>query len=261
MSFNTEDMAILENIPGIQEQIKSLLSGCSNTQEQCGIVVNGEAILLPNDHPESHCNFYISPQILAEYDNIQCVWHTHCADSQPGMLTYPDIESSKRSRLPFLLYHTVFDVWDYYDYRLPNPFPLQSPDFDPKAIESYIGVRSHWGRSDCFSLVRCFYLGMFGVDVGDFTRPPLDTFPPDNYDCPWDGNIFTSVGLHDLKVYDAVGIALKGGMSANHAGILLPNNMILHSMMVGGRSQQDIYGKFWQHRTIYGKRICSQSLS
>jgi hypothetical protein len=249
-------MAILENISDIQEQIKALVIGCDRNQEQCGIVVDGQAILLPNDHPESESNFYISSRTLTEYEDIDCVWHTHCADTQPGLLTYPDIESSKRSRIPFLLYHTIFDVWDYYDYRLPNPFPLQNPDFDPKAVESYVGVRSHWGRSDCFSLVRCFYLGMFGIDMGDFTRPPLDTFPPPEYDCPWDGNIFTSVSLHELQVYDAVGIALKGGMSANHAGILLPENRLLHSLTVGKRSQIDIYGKFWQHRTIYGKRIC-----
>ena len=171
-------------------------------------------------------------------------------------MTYPDIATSQRSQLPIAMYHSQFQVWDYYEPNNPNPFPLSRPDFDPKDINSYVGWTSHWGRSDCFALIRCFYLGMFGIDVGEFSRPSLDNFPTEDYVCPCEGSNFPTISKHDkIKDYDAVGIALKGGLNANHAGIILPNNMLLHAPSVGHCSKVEMFGKYWLNRTIYIKRI------
>jgi proteasome lid subunit RPN8/RPN11 len=226
-------------------------------QEQCGIIVNREAIALDNKHSDPCNHFYLSPEDLYPYqDNIQAIFHTHCQGHHSGWLSYDDIRSAQMSSLPIIVYHTGFDCWDYYDPNNPNPFPAINLGFDPQDINSYIGIHSQWGRSDCFAVARSFYLGMFNIDIGEFPRSDYATFPQSDYRCPWHGKDFATVGKHEpFNSYDALAIATRGGMHPNHVAILLPGNMILHSPLLGELSKVELYGNFWRNRTLYAKRI------
>lgn len=225
--------------------------------EQCGIITNGKAILTPNIHVNPEDDFLISPQLLASYDKIEAIFHTHWSDTHPGYFTISDIQASKQCRLPFILYHTRFKVWDYYDSTTANPFPLNAV-FEPKSIESYIGITAKWERSDCFAICRCFYLGMFGIDIGDFPRPQLETFPKPEYYCQWldsqDKLITLPVGAQ-LKPYDLLALAMQGGKQANHAAIALSSNEILHAPIIEGMSRKNIYGAYWRNRTVSVRRL------
>lgn len=247
----------------VKAKILSTISICCDPiakideHEQCGIVVNGQAILIENKHPDPCNHFHLSPQSLYPYqDNIEAIFHTHCQNHHDGWLSYDDIRTAQMTALPIIVYHTAFDCWDYYDPKNPNPFPVINPNFDTDDIMSYVGITSHWGRSDCFAIARSFYLGMFNIDIGEFPRSDYATFPQADYKCPWFGQDFPTIPKHDsFKVYDAIAIAIRGGLEPNHVAILLPNNMILHSPQLGGLSKVEMYGNFWRKRTIYAKRI------
>lgn len=247
----------------IKSKILRAISICCNPldklteREQCGIIVNGEAIALENKHSDPCNHFHLSPQDLYPYqDNIQAIFHTHCQNEHSGWLSYDDVRSAQMSALPIIVYHTSFDCWDYYDPGNPNPFPAINPNCDPHDINSYVGVPSQWGRSDCFAIARSFYLGKFNIDIGEFPRSDYATFPQCDYKCPWDGKDFPTVSKHEpFKVYDALAIATRGGVNPNHVAILLPDNMILHSPLLGELSKIEIYGNFWRNRTIYAKRV------
>ncbi len=228
-------------------------------REQCGIIVNGEAIALENKHSDPCNHFHLSPQDLYPYqDNIQAIFHTHCQNEHSGWLSYDDVRSAQMSALPIIVYHTSFDCWDYYDPREPNPFPLVSSDFNPTDINSYVGVPSQWGRSDCFAIARCFYLGMFNIDIGEFTRSDASSFPQSDYRCPWADSVYPTINKYEtLEPYDMIAIALRGGLDPNHVAILLPDNNILHSPQIGGLSKIETYGNFWRKRTVCVKRILS----
>lgn len=232
-------------------------------KEQCGIIVNNSAIALTNHHEDPCNHFHLSPEELYPYqDNIQALFHTHCREFHDGYLSYNDIRTAQMSSLPIVLYHTMFETWDYYDPSDSNPFPLEILDFEPKNIQSYVGIYSRWGRSDCFAIARSFYLGMFGIDIGEFSRCSAENFPLDDYVCPWHGLDFPTIEKHEeLREYDALAIAIKGGLQPNHVAILLPGNMILHSPLLDGMSKVESYGNFWRKRTLYAKRIITNDIT
>jgi hypothetical protein len=243
----------------IKEQIKSLI--ISDSIESCGLVIHNQVVSLPNSHSDPVDNFAIASKDLAKfnYSQIKAFWHTHCSDTQPGYFTYTDIEMSRQTQKPIILYHMVFDVWDYYEPNNPNPFPLNFINYTPKQIEFYQGIPFYWGRSDCFSIGRCYFLGMLGVDVGDFQRSHLDNFPPENYDCPFDFNHqlqLMPIGTK-AKVHDVFAIALRGGLQVNHAAILVDaeKNLILHSMSQKSLSKIEPYNRYLRERTISHYRL------
>ena len=245
----------------IKEQIKSLI--VHDSQESCGLVIGNQVVSLPNSHPEPANNFKINSQEMTNFDygQIMAVWHTHCCDSQPGYFTYTDIEMSRQTQKPIILYHTVFDVWDYYEPNNPNPFPFVTTEYTPKQVEFYQGIPFHWGRSDCFSIGRCYFLGMFGVDVGDFGRSHVDNFPPENYQCPFDFDHqlqLMPIGTK-AEVHDVFAIALRGGLQVNHAAILVDaeKNLVLHSMSQKSFSKIEPYNRYLRERTVSHYRLKS----
>ena len=246
----------------ITDSIKSEIKHISlnSNIEQCGIVVNGKVIALNNIHIDPENNFTISPKELDKYDweEIQAVWHTHCKDTQSGYFTYSDIQLSHQSRKPIILHHSIFDVWDYYEPNNPDAFPLEEKQHTPDTLEFYLNTRFHWGRSDCFAIVRRYLLGVVGVDIGEFTRPDIATFPPEDYDCPWSMDKFELLPLGTQpQLHDVFGIALKGGRKVNHAMIMVnpEENLIFHSLSTNSLSKLEQYGDFWRKRTLLHGRL------
>ena len=242
----------------IKQQIKNLAS--TSTTEICGIVVNGDAIALNNNHadPENHFTIAATDLSKYEYSDITAIWHTHWQDIQPGYFTYTDIQLAHQSQKPIILYHSGFDVWDYYEANNPDPFPLVKKIHTPKDLDFYLNIRFHWGRSDCFAIVRRYLLGVVDVDIGEFTRSQAEEFPPEDYDCPWD---MESINLLPLgtqpQLYDIFGIALKGGKKVNHAMVLVrpEENIILHSLSANSVSRTEQYVDYWRRRTILHGRL------
>lgn len=233
--------------------------------ESCGVVIGGlvrtDAIALRNSHPDPTNDSRIDHNQLAKfnYENIRAFWHTHILDSHPAFFTYTDIEMSHQTLKPIILYHTKLDSWDYYEPNNPNPFPLDRSQYGTKQPEFYEGIPFHWGRSDCFSIVRRYLLGMTGVDTGEFTRSGLDNFPPKDYVCPFDfGRHLQLVPAGTrIKKHDVFAIALKGGTQPNHAAVLVDpeQNLILHSMSPNSHSKIEPYSRYLRERTVRHYRL------
>lgn len=253
----------------IKEQIKNILDSQADIQiESCGLVLGGllktSVVALKNTHPDPANNSRIDHRDLSKfsYDNIKAFWHTHL-DSHPNHFTHTDIEMSHQTQKPIILYHPHSDAWDYYEPNNPNPFPLKYTQLNPKQTEFYQNIPFQWGRSDCFSIVRRYCLGVLGVDLGEFTRTNTDNFPSKNYKCPLDVNrelMLMPPGMK-IKQHDIFAIALGDGTEPNHAAVLVDaeQNLILHSMSPQSCSKIEPYGRYLRQRTVAHyrlKRLC-----
>lgn len=236
----------------IKEQIRIHALSRPN-EEVCGIIVDGQAIALPNIAPDRSNDFACVIDRKAD-----AIYHSHCSDMMAGELSLEDIErcKSQRDKLPYILYHSVFDVFDLYNPTSPNPFPLTLKG-DPSTLDFYTGWRFVWGRSDCFGLIRSYFLGMHGLDIGDFRRPTRKeqrTFPQPDYVPAWNGekNGFVLMPRGEtIRNYDVIEIAQRGGTNSNHIAVIVNDTgmQMLHSPSLKDVSKVELYGDFWQSRT------------
>ena len=257
-----------------KDRIKELSRIAASRQEEaCGLVLKtGNVVQCFNESENKADGFAISPgKYGIEKSAIAAVWHSHWRDSDPAYLSFGDLEASRGfgmspDRFPYLLYHTTFDEWDYYDPSLPNPFPF-SP-FAPrpsKYAESedssdwrfYIGMPFVWGRSDCFGLIRHYFLGK-NIEIGDFRRPTItqqDNFPPRDWTSPWNAeeNGFIELKGEPIQQHDVFEIAQGGGKESNHIAVVVdvPGMIMLHSpgIMSGNISVLEFYSNHWKYRT------------
>lgn len=244
----------------IKRQIREF-HAANPTQENCGVIAEGHAIPCKNMAIDPSEDFMLT---LPGGVNAETIWHSHCRDTQPGELSFEDIERCKfqRSQIPYLLYRPAFDehtpeCWDYFDPRSPNPFPLTNHK-DPNTLDFYLGWRFVWGRSDCFALVRCYFLGKLGIDIGDFKRPDYKarrTFPQPEYVAPWkaEENGFVRVPRGEaVRTNDVVEIAQKGGVNANHIAVIVDDvaMQMLHNPNLRDLSNVETYSDYWQSRTV-----------
>ena len=108
--------------------------------EVCGVItVDGEVVECENiaDNPQEQ--FVISLKGIDQ--KIAAIYHTHWQDSQPALLSPIDIANSKATKLPYILYHTGFGQWDYYNPSDIYPYPLIPKTHFPQKIDYYFGLR------------------------------------------------------------------------------------------------------------------------
>jgi hypothetical protein len=218
----------------------------AGNKEACGFILNnGDVIQWTNSHPKPDDHFRLKnyPYSLSE---IKVIWHSHFKDTHPGEFTAGDLALSHQTKLPILLYHAGFDEWDYYEPQNPNPFPLTYiPTVKVSDIDYYAGWRFSWGRSDCFSLVRRYFLGTLNIDIGEFRRPhkPPVTDPEWSFEdyWSWDKCFVRLPEGTPPKDHDIFGIALRGGRKANHLAVCVSakDNLILHITGPNMRSRLD----------------------
>lgn len=249
-------------------QVKVLaLEGKENNVEACGIVLkNKEVVNLRNTHPTPQDNFRITLTDFKKED-ILLSWHSHFKNSHQGSLTSQDLALANYLNIPQLLYHAHedFNNWDYYEPSNPNPYPLTPIPFSSKKIEFYLGWHFDWGRTDCFALVRRYFLGMLGVEIGEWSRPEE---PPSNngnldwsFEDYWDfTQKFNKLPLYSSSFLtnDIFGIALRGGRKANHLAVLVDaeKNLILHSPGVRQKSRLDVFDENWRKLVVEHGRLC-----
>lgn len=245
-------------------------------KEACGIITKDfKFYFCENQHSDPENNFSFNPALITKLtaDDIGIIFHSHIVDTQPSYLSFADLEASRGyglcpEKYPYLLYHTVFKDWDYYDSCLGNPYPL-SPyapkpskmalSDDSKRWEFYVGLPFVWGRTDCFGVIRHYFLGVLGLDIGDFKRPGEDVqkdFPNATWVNPWNyqKNGFEQMPLGEgLRQHDILEIAQTGGKESNHIAVVVDavNMQILHSpgVITANVSNVEFYGKHWQSRT------------
>lgn len=244
-------------------------------KEACGIITKDfKFISCKNQHedPENYFSFNPAQVEGLVSSDIGMIFHSHISENSPGFLSFQDLEAARGfgscpEKYPYLLYHTVFEDWDYYDSNLVNPFPL-SPYFpkpcklsmseDPKRWEYWAGLPFVWGRTDCFGLIRHYFLAL-GIDIGDFRRPSIEqqkSFPDLAWKSPWDGESHDFVVMspgEPMKQHDIFEIAQRGGLESNHIAVCVdvPRLQILHNpgVVTANKANVELYGKHWESRT------------
>lgn len=241
----------------------------NHKKEVCGIVSDGKFIVTQNVADNPRDDFQINAaEIGAYFGKIDFIWHTHCSSSHPDLLTPSDIALSRKIQAPILMVHIVTNAVDYYEPNNFNPFPLSrcvshqvlipNVKVGARNIKFYEGWQSNdllWGRSDCFETVRCYFLGMHGIEIGNFDRPPLQGFPAPDWRTPWIAEKHGFVVVDDIRDNDILEIALNGGENANHLAVVVDaqRGLILHQPGFGHLSQVSRLGGYWRDRLAVGE--------
>jgi NlpC/P60 family len=263
----------------LTQDIKKVIAQYAHTEtdeEVCGVVLkSGEVVPSQNlaEDPttgfilDNHCS-----ELIFRGEGIAAVYHSHCLDEQPRIMAYSgmdeegnwqygDIFHSQRSNLPYILYHSIEESWDYYDPNELHPFPLLNT-LEPTDINFYLRWQWMVGRSDCYSLMRSYYRAIVGIELPEFDR----TANPDGYKEPgWDKfrsglveNDFVALDPSvKLQIHDVPLMRFKGE-NWHHVGIICDvekSHMVHH---LGGLRLSDrvIYGGDWLNAThkIYRHR-------
>lgn len=161
----------------IPERIQKLISedAKSSDIEICGYWIPDRDLVIPakNNHKKPSHHFHIDGEyhafIIEKYPSA-IIYHSHLGEDTSSILSHSDIESSKKLRVPYLVYHKDFDEWDYFDPLDLNPYPLIDRPYSTDNIDFYLGIPWQWDRFDCYSLFRNYYSGMLGIKLRDFSR-------------------------------------------------------------------------------------------
>lgn len=238
-----------------------------HNREVCGVcLTNGLTIALTNRAANPYDDFAINSGDITPYlGQIEYIWHTHCSNKHPDILTPSDIAIARKWQLPIAVFHIISHYSDYYDPKDANPFPINGRMFLPNFHETvrsphfYTGWQSNdllWGRTDCFEVVRCYYLGVLGIEIGNFDRPLVAGFPPLNWRSPWiaeDNGFAIADGIQNN---DIIEIALNGGRYANHLAVVIDaqQGLILHQPGFGHLSKIGKLGGYWYDRIALCQR-------
>jgi hypothetical protein len=184
-------------------------------------------------------------RLTFENQGIVAIWHSHCLDSAPGMLTHEDnpergvtsdITQAKLQRLPYVLYHTKFDEWDMYDPCSINLYPLKHTIERRSDPEQYTKIPYQWNRSDCLEVPRVALWGLYEIDLGIYLRTTPDEYVHEGWQRYIDG--FPKVGFSQIELYDDIRfksgdcllMQLPGHRTLHHLGVCVDekNQRMLH---------------------------------
>lgn len=162
----------------IPDKVKALIrleAEKDRSIECCGYWIRDKDLIIPakNTHSKPGHNFSIDgnfhASMIDRYPDA-IIYHSHIGEDTASLLSHQDIESSKRSKVPYLVYHVDFKEWDYYDSSNLNPYPLVSINYSEDCLDFYLGSPWQWDRFDCYSLFKNYYRGMLGIKLRDFSR-------------------------------------------------------------------------------------------
>ena len=243
--------------PKIKEQIKAIAIANPNI-EVCGVVLkNQEVLQLRNVSRSPKEHFKLD---LEEWESfkgrIKAIFHLHWSDEHSGYLSPGDVENSRFFKIPYILYHTGFDSWDYFDPKGIHPYPL-GITFDKTNLAHYLDWRFDYGRSDCGGFLRAIYAGILGIPLKDFARVnPEQMDGAKTFQIILEkagfADVTESVREDGFKLYDVPLMSLDCPGRGQHVGIvwnLNPMRLLHHPG--GDRLSEDVpYEGCWQRRTL-----------
>lgn len=225
------------------EIVKEVVRHAAETSptECCGLVVectgNLRYVRCHNHSLRGTDTFTISAEEYAAAEDIGKI--VMIAHSHPFMSPEPSetdrIECFK-SGLPWLIVnHPVGS------YQVIQPEPL---------IRPLVGREFSVAASDCYTLVRDYYLEKLGIVLADAERPELwwqigRSFLVENIDT----FKFKSVSLSEAREHDMLLMQI-GASVPNHCAVLIENGRILHHL-AGRLSGTDLYSGYWRKVTTH----------
>lgn len=194
----------------------------------------------------------------SESGRVLALYHSHWADWSAAELSVEDIRQSKKSGIPYLLYHPIEKTWDYYDPNDLDPFPLVENicEASPTSLDFYLGWRWAWARADCYTLMRHYYRGLLGIDLPDFDRAPT---PEEQLTGVWDrfAEAMPSIGFvlldpdEPLRDHDLLLMRMNGDVT-HHCGVITNAQTpeFIHHLAYPRVSEKRVYGAYWREVTV-----------
>lgn len=219
--------------------------------EACGLVYSDEKdkphfVECKNVSDEPKHNFLIGPNEYLEVEKLGKVvacWHTHC--DVPPTASDPDKQGCKNTQVPWFI-GAIYK--DESGYRFEG-LTLVEVDDDYEA--PLLGRVYCFGTFDCFALMRDYYHQEMHIELPDLPRTERIWTTEKNYMANRAVQDFGFIRLDDNAEL------IKGDLcfietdreGADHIGIYLGNDRILHQMR-NRLSRTEIYGgSYWQEHT------------
>jgi proteasome lid subunit RPN8/RPN11 len=230
--------------------------------ERCGFVLKDLSVIpVTNISEKPNDSFIPEQESFDRYeDDIIAIYHSHNTEYTPGYLSLRDIEQSRSHQIPYIMYHTTFDVWDMFDADYIHPYPLREPD-NYGTLDYLLNVPFSWARADCAWLIRAYYKMFFTFDITDYPRPLGDDWYKEASKSSKDGMYYdlllnhpglTQVNTETPKKGDIVLMRSFGSRVANHSGVVVESATsdryatILHTLESGTFSRVDLWsGPRW----------------
>lgn len=195
----------------------------------------------------------VDEDFVIEYeDRLSAIYHTHWDEKTPGYLSFTDIDQSRFHQIPYLLYHTEFKVWDYFDPLYYHPFPLHSKG-NPLKINHYLGWPFDFGRSDCATIIKAYLKNVCGHEFPDYPRPPdgewykkpeYQKMYLELFQDPVNG--FFNVNTSIPKKNDVILMRFFGSLHPCHVGVMVDDKSFLHLLQPGHLSEVVPFGGAWK---------------
>lgn len=253
----------------LTNDVKSAIaSHCNLTphQEACGIVLL-DGTVIPSENMiegsglseggvelDRTTGVLIDDELILEHEESICaVFHSHWDEATSGYLSFTDIEQSRFHQIPYLLYHTEFKVWDYFDPMYPHPYPLLEKSTSKTNINYYLGWPFEFGRSDCSMLLRAYFKNVLNHEIPDYPRPRNGEWYKDPqfenaylnlFNDPANG--FKQVNTATPKKNDVVLMRMFGSRHPCHTGIMITDETMLHLIQPGHLSEVVVWGGAWK---------------
>ncbi len=208
-------------------------------RECCGLVavVKGRTHYFPcrnlADTPDEH--FVLDPDQYSEIEDkgeIISIIHSHPKTNHSP--SQADLVACEKSGVPWFVVNPQTELWGS---AVPTGFKLP-----------YVGREFSHGLVDCYTLVRDWYKGEFGVELNDYHRRDkwwdkgenmyLDNFKKEG---------FKAIPPEDVGYGDLFLMHLESTVP-NHAAIYIGDMTILHHVQ-GRLSSRDVYGGYYQKNT------------
>lgn len=230
--------------------------------EVCGLVIGDEVVRGQNVAEHSDRQFILDDKSLELLfrEQVRAVYHSHCKPDQPTKMVFSgldqagrwvlgDIAMSQRWRLPYLMYHTVEQTFDYYNPHGLHPYPLEQTNFDCKSVEFYLKRLHSFGRADCYELLKAWYQGWLDIKLPIIERSPD---PCDYKNLGWrrfidglESNNFEYLSkFSNLQMHDVLLMRLDETENYHHVAIVCDpgRRRIVHSVKPDSLSQRGIWG-------------------
>lgn len=249
----------------IPDEIKNLIiqeANKSDPIECCGYWVPSKGLVIPakNTHAKPKNNFSIEGSYHASIMNLYpdaVIYHSHVGEDTASLLSHRDIESSKRTKVPYLVYHCQYQEWDYFDPGNLNPYPFVDRPYLEDNLDFYLGIPWQWDRFDCYSLFRNYYKGILGITLRDFSRKGEEGIVSDpnwnQYTNNYESQGFLSIPLDsELQKNDVLLMTLVGEQ-IHHAlivvDILVEKSIGIQILGEGRISERVVIGEALRRRT------------
>lgn len=212
-------------------------------KESCGLVIVQKGVKrywpCRNLSDEPNEMFIINPVDWAKAEDageIIAVVHSH--PKTPPVPSQADLAACEASGVRWEIINPHQENWGH----------CEPSGYKP----SLIGRSWVWGVSDCWTLVRDWYMEQ-GIELPDWPRPltPNEFEAAPLFDSLWPEAGFRELAPQEqLQVGDALLFSFKGKL--NHVGVLVEPQTVLHHFR-GRLSSRDFYGEALLQST--GRRL------